>query len=134
MLTANSTLDVRRGTSGAWTALGDVPAGTAAWAFNDTNRTRPIPSIPDVLAIQKLRVKDGSVTITIDDNERTHPLFFLRSGEVFQFRIRRAGIGSGNPEAVITGPATINGTNTEGGARGFQVTLTATAVERSAQS
>lgn len=134
MLTANSTLDVRRGTAGAWTALGDVPAGIAAWAFNDTHRSRPIPSIPGILAVQKLRVRDGSVTITTDDNERTSPLFFLRSGEEFQFRIRRAGEGAGRAQAIITGKATINITNAEGGARGYQVTLTATAVDRATQT
>lgn len=133
MLTANSTLDVRRGVAGDWTELGDIPAGVGAWAFNDTRRSRPVPSIPGIVAIQRLRVKDGSVTITVDDNERTGPLFFLRSGEEFQFRIRRGGAGAGKAQVVITGKASINATNAEGGARGFQVTLTATAVTRSVQ-
>jgi len=133
-LTANATFAVRRGTGGDYTDLSDQPAGIASYQTTDTARTRPVPSIPGQLAIQLLDIRDGNVTFTVDDNPRTNPLFFLYSGQTFQIRVRREGDGSGKPEDVYTGIASINLNNAEGGARSYQVTLTVSALASADQS
>ena len=134
MLTANSTLAIRRGIVGPWISLSDQPQGVGAWTLNDTNRTRPVPSIPATLAVQRLTVRTASVSFTIDDNEISHPLMFLRSGETFSVRIRKSGDGAGLSEAVLVGPSTISLQNAEGGARTFQFNLNATEVTRIVQA
>lgn len=124
-LTANSTLAVRRGTLGDWTEF-TATNGLGAFQQFSTRRTRPVPSIAPILAVQRLSIIDGSVQFTIDDNPISHPLFFLRSGDVFQVRIREDGDGAGKHEAIVTGPASINKQDAPGGVRSFVFNLTAT--------
>ena len=132
-LTAISTFAVRPAGTTNWTVLSDVPAGAAGFNFSDVARSRPVPSIAATLAVQLLSTRDGNVNFVVDDNERTHPLFFLRSGQRFDVRIRREGDGSGLPEVVYTGVATVTLNNSEGGGRAFQISLAATAVARAVQ-
>jgi len=133
-LTAAATFAVRQDSADDWTDLSDQPAGIAGYQATDTTRTRPVPSIPGQLAVQLLDVHDGNVTFTVDDNPRTNPLFFLRSGENFQVRVRREGDGSGKPEDVYEGIASINLNNAEGSTRSYQVTLTVSALNSADQS
>ena len=133
MLTANTTVAIRRGLVGDWTELADRAAGLGAWNATDTARTRPIPSIPAILVVQRLTVHDATASFTADDNMLTAPLMFMRSGEIFQVRIRKEGDGLGRSEAIYTGPARINLDNVEGGARSYQFALTATGLTRGIQ-
>lgn len=133
MLTANSEVAIRRGTAGAWIDFADPNRGLGSWQALDTARTRPVPSLPGVLAVQRLSVRDGSVSFNVDDNSLTSPLLFLRSGEEFQVRVRRNGTGPGRPERIVTGRASINILNARGGARSYQFTLTATSVTNASQ-
>ena len=132
-ITALSTFAVRPAGTGEYTDLSDVPAGTAGYNDSDVARSRPVPSIAPTLALQLLSVRDGNVNFVVDDNERTHPLFFLRSGQRFDVRIRKEGDGSGKPEVVYSGVATITLNNAEGGGRAFNVSVTATSVARAEQ-
>lgn len=134
MLTANSEVAIRRGVAGSFTDFADGTRGLGAWQFFSTRRSRPVPSLPGVLAVQLLSIRDGSISFTVDDNPLSHPLMFLRSGEVFQVRIRRRGAGAGLPERLVTGIATINVLNAEGGARSFQFALQATALTEGVQA
>lgn len=124
-LTANSTLAFRRGTAGDWIDL-SVTEGLGAFQHFATPRTRPIPSLAPTLAVQRLSVTDESAQFTVDDNSITHPQMFLRSGEVFQVRIREQGDGAGRPQVILTGPASINKQDAAGGARTFVFNLSAT--------
>ena len=130
-LTSLATLAVRRANDPNWVDLTDISAGIGGWNESDTARSRPIPSIPPTLIVQLLSVRDGNCNFTCDDNARTHPLFFLRSGEVFEVRIRPRGDGPGMPQAIYRGPATIAFNQAEGAARTFQVSITTTAITRS---
>ena len=127
-LTANAELAIRQTGQAEFVELATIPTGVSGFNFSDTARTRPIPSIPATLAVQRLEVKDARVGFTIDDNEVTNPLLFMRSGKDFDVRIRRLGEGSGNPQVTLTGPASINVTNAEAGARSYQFNLTARTV------
>ena len=133
-LTANSGLAVRRGTNGAWVELSDLPAGVAGWNVTDNARTRPVPSIAPVLAFQTLSVRDGNVNFTVDANERTHELMFLRSGFMFQVRVQEAGAGQGKAQVIYTGRANISILNTEAGNRAFNFSLTVTDADDTAQA
>lgn len=134
MLTAASTVAVRRGTTGAFTDLAVEASGLGAWNTSDTKRSRPIPSLPATLVIQLLDISDGSVGFTLDDNSITSPLFFLRSGATFAVRIRPEGDGAGKRSIEYVGPATISVLNTEGGGRQYRFQLDATSITRSVQA
>ena len=125
-LTASASLEVRRGTTGDFTDLSDQPAGISGWNETVTQRNRQVPSIPGILAVQLLTIRDGNVSFTVDDNERTHPLMFMRSGEAFDVRIKHDA--SGTAGITYSGIASINMTSTPGGTRGFQFSLTVTAL------
>lgn len=131
-LTANSEVAVRRGTTGPWTTFG-VADGVGSWQDTDQAQQRPVPGIGRALHVQLLDTRDGSVSFAADDNSITAPLFFLRSGEVFQVRIRETGAGSGKPEETHEGVANISILNGEAGARSYQFSLTTTALTEATQ-
>lgn len=132
-LTAASTVEIRIKGAGAWTDLSDPAVGLGAWQMSDTHDTRDVPSIPATRAVQLLDSKRGAVSFTVDDNARTHPIMFLRSGTVFEVRVRREGTGAGLPQVLVEGPATINAPNAPGGVRSFQFSLTVTSRTESTQ-
>jgi len=132
-LTSESTLAVRRGTTGDWADLSDQAAGVSGWNDTVTARNRVVPSIAPVLVTQLMSVSDGNVNFTIDDNADTHGLFFMQSGEQFQVRIRPQGDGSGKAQALHTGIMAITLNNAEGGARTFQCSLTTTTLDKADQ-
>jgi len=134
MLTAQSRLAIKRSADASYVDLSNQVAGVSGWNDSVTSRSRPIPTIPQTLAIQTFSVKDGNVNFTVDDNSLTHPIMFLRSGEVFDIRVQVEGAGSGKPQAVYTGPMTISLNNAEGGARTFQCSLTVTSLSSTPQS
>lgn len=126
-LTANSRISIARGTEPP-VEFGLDAAGIGAWSQSDVARTRPIPTVVGLLAVQLLDVRRGRCGFTADDNPLTAPLFFLRSGEVFAVTIRSSGLGAGKEMVTLTGPARISLTNAEGGARSYRFDLTATSV------
>lgn len=128
-LTANSNVALRVGNVGDWTEFGMDAVGVGSWSFSDTFRTRPIPSVRGLLAIQLMQVRDVNCGFTLDDNPTTAPLLWLASGSVFGVRIRPDGIlASGAQEVVLAGPARIGLSNVEAGVRSYRFDLTATSV------
>lgn len=127
-LTANSELAIRANNEGNWIQLGMDAIGVGSWSFSDTTRTRPIPSVRALLAVQLLTVRDVNCGFTIDDNQITGPLMFMRSGNVFGVEIRPEGSVNGATIIEVAGPARIGLTNAEGGARSFRFDMTATSV------
>ena len=133
-LTSASTVALALG-SGSFTDLSAEASGLGSWQIIDTRRTRPIPSIPGALVIQRLPTGTASATFTIDDNSVTHPLLFMRAGSTAKLRIRPFGDGSTKAQTVLTGILrSIGLSNPPGDVRQFSVTLEASGVDDTAQA
>ena len=110
-------------------------SGLGSWQLVDTRRTRPIPSVPGVLVVQRLPNGTASATFTIDDNSVTHPLLFMRAGEAAKLRVQPFGAGATKAQTILTGLLrSVALSNPPGDVRQFSVTLEASAVDDAAQT
>lgn len=122
-LTHNSVVEIRRGTTGAYTALG--VAGLGNWGIARSRRNRRVPGLGLGQRSQVLATTDGSASFPVDDNETTAPLFWARSGEVFDVRLWPRGMDTGRPYVRMVGPTTITLTAAEGSVRRYTITVVA---------
>ncbi|WP_420431382.1 hypothetical protein [Candidatus Poriferisocius sp.] len=121
--------------SAAYVDLSAEADGLGAWQIVDTRRTRPIPSLPGVLVIQRLPTGTASATFTVDDNATTHPLLFMQVGKTAKLRVQPFGTKAGLAQTILTGILrTITMSNPPDNARVFSVTLEASAVDDTAQA
>ena len=127
-LTANSRISIQRG-SGTPTVFGVFAQGLGSWSFNDSARTREVPSLRLNGASELLDVNDGSVGFNIDDNAQSAPLLFLQSGQEFTVIVYPDGNGSGKAQVTLVGVARIQLNNAEGGTRSYRFDLTASSVQ-----
>ena len=133
-LTSASKVALALGT-GDFVDLSLEASGLGAWQLIDTRSTRPIPSIPAVLVVQRLPTGTASATFTIDDNSVTHPLLFMRVGEAVKLRIQPFGAGATKAQTILTGRLrSVELSNPPGDVRQFSVTIEASAVDDTAQT
>ena len=123
-LTSGVKLEIRQGDRGAYTTLTDDVNGLGSFNLQPGNRqSRPVPNTRQVLVTQLLQYRNGNLSFTCDANAVTHPLFFMRSGQRFDFRITREDGVSGTPVRAGSGVATVNYNSAVGGIRSFQVNI-----------
>jgi len=121
--------------AGDFVDLSSEASGLGSWQVVDTRQTRPIPSLPGVLVVQRLPNGTATATFTVDDNAATHPLLFMRLGAAAKVRVRPFGAGSGKAQIVLTGLLrSITLSNPPGDVRQFAVTLEASGVDDTAQT
>ena len=80
------------------TAITGDGTGLADYEITDENSTREVPGSGDAVRRQSLERKDGGLTITMDLNSLSRPLFFGQSGERLFFEEGIVGETAGDPK------------------------------------
>ena len=78
-------------------------SGLASYELTDEKENRVIPGSGDSVRRQSLDRSDGTLTITIDLNSLSRPLFWGRTGEVLHFEEGVIGTSSGSPKRTGKG-------------------------------
>lgn len=79
------------------TVISTDGGGLASYEITENVPTREVPGTGDAVRRQSMDKADNSMTITVDLNDVTRPLFFGRSGERLFFQEGIIGNNSGNP-------------------------------------
>ncbi|MXY07649.1 MAG: hypothetical protein F4169_04585 [Gammaproteobacteria bacterium] len=84
--------------SGALTTITADGSGLASYEITDEKENREIPGSGDAVRRQSLDRADGSLSITIDLNSISRPLFFGKSGDKLYFEEGIIGDSGGDPK------------------------------------
>ena len=121
-LSTVATIAMRVKNTSGWV---DIHPHIPGYRYSDMSRSRPKPELSGVTRHDMLDVSDTSLAVTVDDDDTTAAIFWVRSGEEFDVRIRVAGDGTGKPEVTFSGPAQIDVLAPQGGIIQYQVRVTA---------
>lgn len=103
--------------------LTGIARGLDSISFSEVEDQRDVPGGGVTATKQALGYREGTSSISVDENEFTRPLFWSKNGKRFYVTYGPEGNGSGLPKYTYEAIGTITHTFEERGVRRFSIEL-----------